>query len=71
MIKVLIFAAAMYICNHLIHGRMERLHLPLRCKMKDNCEGDESSPSLPISEPKINLDEGDIANDYKGYFGSD
>ena len=41
------------------------------CKMKDNYEGDESSPSLLVSEPKINVDEGDIANDYKGYFGSD
>ena len=23
-------------------------------KMKDNCEGDESSPRLPVSEPTIN-----------------
>ena len=28
-------------------------------KMKDNCEGDEFSPSLPVSEPKINAEEGD------------
>ena len=41
------------------------------CKMKDNCEGDESTPSLPVSEPKINAEEGDTANDDKGYFGSD
>ena len=40
-------------------------------KMKDNYEGDEYSPSLLVSEPKINADEGDIANDDKGYFGSD
>ena len=40
------------------------------CKMKDNCEGDESAPSLPVSEPKINAEEGDPANDDKGYFGS-
>ena len=40
------------------------------CKMKDNCEGDESTPSLPVSEPKINAEEGDTANDDKGSFGS-
>ena len=39
--------------------------------MKDNCEGDEYAPSLPISEPKINAEEGDTTNDDKGYFGSD
>ena len=41
------------------------------CKMKDSCEGDESSPSLLVSEPKINADEGDITNDDRGYFVSD
>ena len=37
--------------------------------MKDNCEGDEFSPSLPVSEPKINVEEGDNSNEDKGYFG--
>ena len=41
------------------------------CKMKGNCERDEFAPSLPISEPKINAEEGDTANDDKGYFGLD
>ena len=41
------------------------------CKKKDNCEGDEYAPSLLISEPKINAEEGDTTNDDKGYFGSD
>ena len=41
------------------------------CKMKDNYERDESAPSLPVSEPKINAEEGDTANYDKGYFGSD
>ena len=36
--------------------------------MKDNYEGDESAPSLPVSEPKINAEKGDTANDDKGYF---
>ena len=40
-------------------------------KMKDNCEGDESAPSLPVSEPKINAEEGDTSNEDKGYFVSD
>ena len=40
-------------------------------KTKDNCEGDESAPSLPVSEPKINAEDGDTANEDKGYFGSD
>ena len=40
------------------------------CKMKDNCEEDESAPSLLVSEPKINAQEGDTTNDDKGYFGS-
>ena len=39
--------------------------------MKDNCEGDESAPSLPVSEPKTNVEEGDTSNDDKGYFVSD
>ena len=39
--------------------------------MKDNCEGDESAPSLPVSEPKINPEDGDTANEDKGSFGSD
>ena len=38
--------------------------------MKDNCEGDESTPSLPISEPKINTEEGEVVTNDKGYFGS-
>ena len=40
-------------------------------KMKDNCEGYESAPSLPVSEPKINAKDGDTANDDKRSFGSD
>ena len=40
------------------------------CKMKDNCEGDEFAPSLPVSEPKINAKERDNSNDDNGYFGS-
>ena len=40
-------------------------------KMKENCEGDEFDPSVPVSEPKINTEEGDNSNDDKGYFGSD
>ena len=40
-------------------------------KMKDNCEGDEFDPSLPVSEPKINEEEGDTSNYDKGSFGSD
>ena len=39
--------------------------------MKDNFEGDEYAPNFPISEPKINAEEGDISNDDKGYFVSD
>ena len=39
--------------------------------MKDNCEGDESAPSLPVSEPKINAEEGDTANDDTGSFRLD
>ena len=38
--------------------------------MKDNCEGDESAPSLPVSQPKINVEEGDVTNYDKGYFVS-
>ena len=40
-------------------------------KMKDNCEGNEFAPSFSVSEPKINVEEGDVSNDDKGYFGSD
>ena len=39
--------------------------------MKDNCEGDESAPSFPVSEPKINVEDGDTTNDEKVSFGSD
>ena len=38
------------------------------CKMKDNCEGDEFAPSLSVSEPKINAEDGDTANEDKGSF---
>ena len=40
------------------------------CKMKDNCEGDESAPNLPVIEPKINVEDGDTTNDDNGSFGS-
>ena len=39
-------------------------------KMKDNCEGDESAPSLPVSEPKINAEEDDTSNNDKVSFVS-
>ena len=41
------------------------------CNMKDNCEGHEFTPSLSVSGPKINAEEGETMNDGKGSFGSD
>ena len=38
--------------------------------MKDRGEGKEFTPSYPVGEPKINVEEGEVVNDDKGYFGS-
>ena len=41
------------------------------CKMKDNCERDEFTPSLFVGGHKIGAKQGDVVNGDKGYFGSD
>ena len=38
--------------------------------MKDNCEGDEFTPSFSIGGHKIIAKEGDVVNGFKEYFGS-
>ena len=40
------------------------------CRMKDNGEGKEFTPSFSIGEPKISAEEGEVVNDDNGYFGS-
>ena len=40
------------------------------CKMKDNCERDDFTPSLSVGEHKISANQGDVFNGDKGYFGS-
>ena len=40
-------------------------------KMKDNCEGDEFTPSFSVGDHKINAQKGDVVNGDKEYFGSD
>ena len=36
--------------------------------MKDNCEGDDFTPSLSVGDHKINAKEGDVVNGDKEYF---
>ena len=38
-------------------------------KMKDNCEGDEFTPSFFVGDNKIIAMEGDVFNGDKAYFG--
>ena len=40
------------------------------CKMKDNCERDEFTPSLSVGEQKIDANKCDVVNGDKGYFVS-
>ena len=40
------------------------------CKMKDNCEGDELTPSFFVGDHKIITREDDVFNGDKEYFGS-
>ena len=40
------------------------------CKMKDNCERDEFTPSLSVGEQKIGANQCDVVNGDKGSFGS-
>ena len=40
------------------------------CKMKDNCERDEFTPSLSVGEQKIDAKQCDFVNGDKRYFGS-
>ena len=75
MMKVLIFAAAMYTYNHLINVEIKNSSLASRdCKRKVNCEGDKFTPSFPVGDHTINAKKGDIVNGdnmVKEYFGSD
>ena len=40
-------------------------------KMKDNCEGDEITPSFSVGDHKTIAKEGDVFNGGEGYFTSD
>ena len=39
--------------------------------MKDDCEGDEFTPSFSVGDDKISATKGDVVNNAKEYFGSD
>ena len=67
----MIFAETMFTYNHLIHGRMKRLHFPMRTrKLKDNGEGKQFASSFSVGEHKSSTKEGGVVNDEKGSFGS-
>ena len=74
-IKVLIFVASLYNCNHLILVKIKKNSLAFEdYKRKANCEGDKFSPIFPVGDHTISAKKGDIVNDdnmVKEYFGSD
>ena len=41
------------------------------CKMKDNCEGDEFTPSFFVGDHKIIANDNNVVNGVNTYFGSD